>query len=1675
MPTTRFARTCDPDPRFAGVPRARRSRFALVALALVASACSTSIEPGVVPAASLSGDGGVDDGGAASFLLGDEFDDPEVAACDDSSLGGACSGSREYQRHRVCTTPPNAACNGGYCEAARSCSNWAFGHYVTSRTKRFTQSERCEWECIQENPNGGCYRRRRICWWEPSCSSSYETNLARSEASSRGAPAQAVSAITATAQSISVSTTQRRCDVTISNVPYPNTRADVNVCGCATCRHATCGTEEPYLYQPPGGAAPAPGSSTTPSCVTAEDRTTVATRWARLRDSWSRRALLSTADRARVAARVRTMLELHADEIVAIERADAIAAYAPEESAQPLSCEPGAQPITFGAACSTASRAFLGARLAMCERVAQDADGYAPRARGAVAWVLAPECLATLEHLAANPSCSTPEIEARARVAAFRMIERGLDAITERPSALATVDVTAPSGVTGTYRTLPELARQLHGIGRWYELARASEARAADEDAPAWTASHLDRLVGAMWRRARAARRVVGALCPALAPSSDLDGDCVPDGQTAPDVTTDLAAALTTTTERADRLDRNVLLAAFQETSIPAITGPSGTILPELAVTGHALRGEALLAITADALRGSLDRVDSLSPYNQLACRLTACGGARASGVDWSEEPRWAQTWALLGSVDDAAELQALVTEVGPDLADASTSTQPESWQSVWERIARRRVALAEDVAAASQQSAVPASERVDLAHVPTEQLTPGARALASVITRGNARAGSYAATGLVDPTRTDRRLRTIVSADGRAAIIESAGALVSQLEAAIVDYEQDRRAVVSDLLAMLGGARALDEVIEHREELVRELERTNADHAALRMTLQEYERRYAETYDPENGVDLMGDLDATLDDGAFVQEGGTRHYEVRGFHGARAFPLRRGMNIVDSIARGIEIDPANGGEPDPDRIATLSVTGPRMIAVHAAGEYSPLCALRSFQVAIPSHDGDDGVIVPPVAPGTTIGPEGFTIDVSGSSAEVRRIGESTQEDLGLLGPACQIASVAAGGGISAGTNERNRGQAAGTLCSAAAGIVSWLTGEYVSPVATTTSAETSTSARFSAGLRLRDTPFPMLPAGALVVIEMAPGSTMASDIRDIHLLRSGASSFFVPDAADLYFVVNDGWTSSCGTLAPPGDSNVVSLELRVLQSETGVAQQVVDAMAGVLESIRGDRALIVEQGSVLSTQLSAYREAAIHELEVSAGVSLADVPDSVRNAFDAYVSYELARLELATEIRARDRRVQELQAQLQALDDDLLHAGEQGRITALLPVGRLRNLDEYTDGTDEAHLRWLADSLTALAVEDLVPLIELWHPDLLPALVSPTTGDPAVRAALGRLASPPPTASPFSLVDDVALVVRAILSTYAATPMTHVGADRYVVGISFGRPGYAFPPEGFPPDPDADPAETPRSVFPRASSSDAARVWGAVFAATALAPSDVRCTSDAICEGAFDEGVTCDTSAGRCRGPVACVDLDGDGQAAECSAPGMQCVAEACVRGETRARVALQASDLYRALGGAGGHVACQSAAPIVQRSALVFALGRNFDPADAEILADMSTGRRVVARIDAQQPFALRDAETRYTLLAAPFLERTMPLVYTTYERVIPAFTAHTPAEQGHRGSSVLAPITVDFSALSTLRAARGGDGVSGTFESSELLLVMEIDAVPSTRPTWITTCAP
>jgi hypothetical protein len=113
-------------------------------------------------------------------------------------------------------------------------------------------------------------------------------------------------------------------------------------------------------------------------------------------------------------------------------------------------------------------------------------------------------------------------------------------------------------------------------------------------------------------------------------------------------------------------------------------------------------------------------------------------------------------------------------------------------------------------------------------------------------------------------------------------------------------------------------------------------------------------------------------------------------------------------------------------------------------------------------------------------------------------------------------------------------------------------------------------------------GMRLADTPFPAAPAGALLFVEVKPGSHgAAGEVYDVRVLSEPNTSVLVSGDFDYYRVVNDD--ASCGR----SDDSPLTVSATVLQTVGVKAKEMGTAMAAAYKRIRTDVGQLAAQGSV--------------------------------------------------------------------------------------------------------------------------------------------------------------------------------------------------------------------------------------------------------------------------------------------------------------------------------------------------------------------------------------------------------------------------------------------------------------------------------------------------------
>jgi hypothetical protein len=358
-------------------------------------------------------------------------------------------------------------------------------------------------------------------------------------------------------------------------------------------------------------------------------------------------------------------------------------------------------------------------------------------------------------------------------------------------------------------------------------------------------------------------------------------------------------------------------------------------------------------------------------------------------------------------------------------------------------------------------------------------------------------------------------------------------------------------------------------------------------------------------------------------------------------------------------------------------------------------------------------------------------------------------------------------------------------------------------------------------------------------------------------------------------------------------------------------------------------------------------------------------------------------------------------------------------------RAATLLPIWRLRTFDELTSGTQEQGLLASTQALTYEASETLLPILELWHPDVLAA----TRNRSAFQADVATLANVRPETDPISLVDDVNHLLEQLQQAYERDPIAHFDdpLNQPIVAVSFKRPaGWG---------PACSHCLESTSGLPSASDSRARAVWNAIEAALRQ--------REAV-------------PSRSCQNDNDCRDLPGTRCGVEKASP-------ACERASTRVSFGLEAADVYRHQGGQAT-LPCFLATPVVQQWGLLFA--NQSDDHDSDLRVLSQSGRRLEARANASQEFVTESGTLDYLMTDAASLSSGISLLYSSDETAFSTFQsfANDRLLQGRNpvGLSALSEISIDFAPIANMRHSFGnGIGETADRAVSELVFLLRLDA--------------
>ncbi len=242
-------------------------------------------------------------------------------------------------------------------------------------------------------------------------------------------------------------------------------------------------------------------------------------------------------------------------------------------------------------------------------------------------------------------------------------------------------------------------------------------------------------------------------------------------------------------------------------------------------------------------------------------------------------------------------------------------------------------------------------------------------------------------------------------------------------------------------------------------------------------------------------------------------------------------------------------------------------------------------------------------------------------------------------------------------------------------------------------------------SASFNLGYNSQNTPFPDMPAGSLLLVQLPHGNRDIRSALDIQVVRPHFVKL-IHRNSDLYFVVNDcaERESSRRTF-----DNRLSITFEVKDSVGRLATDAMRILQEIFDGIAAKANSFLVAGEVSAVQLN--------DLEMSArrtfaerGGEIQEIP-SLKELFDGWVSSEKVKLERKARILQLERRMRPVYNRLSRVSEDLGNLQRHQEVSKLSQIWSLNNLD-LTNLSGE--LRFSLHNLK----KSVFPVLRIRYPD---------------------------------------------------------------------------------------------------------------------------------------------------------------------------------------------------------------------------------------------------------------------------------------------------------------------------------------------------------------------
>jgi hypothetical protein len=642
-----------------------------------------------------------------------------------------------------------------------------------------------------------------------------------------------------------------------------------------------------------------------------------------------------------------------------------------------------------------------------------------------------------------------------------------------------------------------------------------------------------------------------------------------------------------------------------------------------------------LLAVVADALRSTTDRLETVSEMHDAACRYKGCS-------DNVDSTLTSQTWRVLAGVLDVVDLQPALT-TGLALKTAHLPL----WNAL-DRLRNHRARL---------QAAFTAAGGGDLSEMFGGFVPDGAEALAALLGSAREHWIRYGNFGLF-LSAGERPL--YAGMQNKGLVTSGITGHENALGQAINNYAATKVNVVNALLAQMRGEQEMASIKDRLLASSRRIVDIIRDTTGLQAREEEETRRYA---DYEKAFDDMHDAGVFDDDmasqsdvigGAMLSGADARFTVGAALDASSMAALRLGQPWREPLTKG------------------------QALHLNVTGSWAPTCALQRSNIPGPTPGTYDNL-----ASDAVTGPEGYMMQWSNGDFSAATWTHDSVTKESLSAEICLQIEVGAPGFV-----KFVLGSSAEIIAKACAG----LSHEWSQGNSTSNGNDERSGASFSAGIHLDETPFPAAPAGALLLVVTEQNNPR--NILDVQVV-SRQMVYLAAENSDAYLVVNDVNAGGCTTR--PGDK--LTIEGQKVTSFGAIAQQLKLAMADTLLDIRADEPAILEQGALMPSDQLLIRQHARQTLSLHLGFDLTELPAAVMEFYDTWLTAEVTSLERRAAIRGLQRDLDRSFLEVESMNRELGAAGDQSRLLALVPRWSLRNLQaQRVDAEASAELRLITD-----------------------------------------------------------------------------------------------------------------------------------------------------------------------------------------------------------------------------------------------------------------------------------------------------------------------------------------------------------------------------------------